>query len=143
MRKYFFLVLLSGLLACSSGDRPVSQGSYVPTIAKLTSDVMTPEVLWTFGRLGEPSVSPDGTSVAYTITYFNIEEDKSYRDIYLLKTGDKSVSRLTDTPEREFNIQWRPDGKKIGFLSSASGSVQIWEMVKRLHAVKPGSASRQ
>lgn len=128
MRKYFFLVLLSGLLACSSGDRPVSQGSYVPTIAQLTSDIMTPEVLWTFGRLGEPSVSPDGSSVAYTITYFNIEEDKSYRDIYLLKTGDKSVSRLTDTPEREFNIQWRPDGKKIGFLSSASGSVQIWEM---------------
>ena len=25
-------------------------------------------------------------------------------------------------------ITWRPDGKKIGYISSASGSPQIWEM---------------
>jgi dipeptidyl aminopeptidase/acylaminoacyl peptidase len=128
MRKFFFLLLITALMACNTGDKVPSKGSFVPIVPQLTSDIMTPEVLWTFGRLGEPVVSPDGTSVAYTITYFNIEEDKSYRDIYVLNIGDKSVSRLTDTPEREFGVQWRPDGKKIGFLSSVSGSVQIWEM---------------
>ena len=128
MRKYLFLILMTGIMACNTGEMTPEKGSYVPEVQQLASDIMTPEVLWTFGRLGEPVVSPDGQSVIYTITYFNIEEDKSYRDIYLLKLADKSVIRLTDTPEREFNIQWRPDGRKIGFLSSASGSVQIWEM---------------
>src|SRR5690606_22522629 len=34
----------------------------------------------------------------------------------------------SNSAENEFNIVWRPDGKKIGYLSSASGSVQMWEM---------------
>ena len=27
-----------------------------------------------------------------------------------------------------YDAVWRPDGQKIGYLSSASGSVQLWEM---------------
>jgi dipeptidyl aminopeptidase/acylaminoacyl peptidase len=128
MRNYFLLFLTVALFSCTGKDPVPSQGSFIPDLPQLTSDVMTPEVLWSFGRLGEPTVSPDGQMAAYTITYFNIEENVSYRDVYVTSLGDKSVRKLTDTPEREFNIQWRPDGLKIGYLSSASGSVQIWEM---------------
>ena len=53
-----------------------------PEVKKLASDVMTPEVLWSFGRIGDPAVSPDGTTVLYSVTNYNIEENKSYRDLY-------------------------------------------------------------
>lgn len=128
MRNLLLFVLLAILFSCTQ-KKPESQfGNYTPEIPQLTSDIMTPEVLWSFGRLGEPTVAPDGKQVAYTITYFNIEENQSYRDIYVTQIENKSVRKLTGTSEQEFNIQWRPDGQKIGYLSSASGSVQIWEM---------------
>jgi dipeptidyl aminopeptidase/acylaminoacyl peptidase len=85
-------------------------------------------VLWSFGRVGSPQVSPDGESVIYTVTYYHIEENKSYRDIYLVAVSGGESKNLTDSPVNESNAIWHPDGKKIGYLSSASGSTQLWEM---------------
>lgn len=97
-------------------------------VQKLASDIMTPEVLWSFGRIGEPDVSPDGTKVLYSVTNYNIEENKSYRDLYVVAVNGGAPVRLTSTPEKESSAIWRPDGKKIGFLSSKSGAMQLWEM---------------
>lgn len=92
-----------------------------------TNDVMTPELLWSFGRIGDMQVSPTGEHVAYAVSYYNIQENKSSRDIYV-KNLSGDVHQITRTPENEFGVQWRPDGKKIGYLSAKSGSVQMWEM---------------
>ena len=99
-----------------------------PEVKKLASDVMTPEVLWSFGRIGEPVVSPDGTKVLYSVTNYNIEENKSYRDLYTVSVNGGSPIRITSTPEKESSAVWKPGGKKIGFLSSKSGEMQLWEM---------------
>jgi dipeptidyl aminopeptidase/acylaminoacyl peptidase len=99
-----------------------------PEVKKLASDVMTPEVLWSFGRIGDPVVSPDGAKVLYSVTNYNIEENKSYRDLYIVPVDGGSPARITSTPEKESSAVWRPDGKKIGFLSSKSGEMQLWEM---------------
>ncbi len=100
----------------------------IPEVQKLTSDIMTPEVLWSFGRIGDPAVSPDGKTVLYSVTNYNIEENKSYRDLYSVPVAGGSRVKLTETPEKESSAAWRPDGKKIGFLSSKSGDTQFWEM---------------
>ena len=95
---------------------------------KLTSDLMTPEVLWAFGRVSDPQASPDGKSVMYGVSYYSIEQNKGNRDLYLLELETNKVNQITQTAKSEFNALWRPDGKKIGYLSSESGSVQLWEM---------------
>lgn len=95
---------------------------------KLTSDLMTPEVLWAFGRVSDPQASPDGKSVMYGVSYYSIEQNKGNRDLYLLDLETNKVNQITQTAKSEFNALWRPDGKKIGYLSSESGSVQLWEM---------------
>lgn len=95
---------------------------------KLTSDLMTPEVLWAFGRVSDPQASPDGKSVMYGVSYYSIEQNKGNRDLYLLELKTNKVNQITQTAKSEFNALWRPDGKKIGYLSSESGSVQLWEM---------------
>jgi len=46
----------------------------------------------------------------------------------MMNHDGSDVVQLTHSPKSEFNALWRPDGKKIGFLSSASGSVQLWEI---------------
>lgn len=95
---------------------------------KLESDLMTPEALWSFGRVSDPQVSPDGETVIYGVSYYSIEQNKGNRDLYSVGINAESVKRLTTTPKSEFNAIWRPDGKKIGFLTAESGSVQMWEM---------------
>jgi len=94
----------------------------------LTSDKMTPEVLWSFGRLGDVQVSPDGKTLLYGVNYFSKEEDKSNRDLYTISIDGSSKKQLTKTPESEYGAIWQSDGKKILYLSSKNGSSQIWSM---------------
>ena len=129
MKKIAFIVVAVLLLfGCNKKETIPGAKNYKPEIPKLSSDIMTPEVLWSFGRLGEAQVSPDGKTVLYTVSYYNIEENKSYCDIYSIPVSGGEPKILTNTAVKEFNVAWRPDGKRIGFLSSASGTVQLWEM---------------
>ncbi len=98
------------------------QGSYAQKQA------MVPETLWEFGRVGGMQVSPDGTQILFTITNYDVESNKAARDIYIIPVDDGQPRNLTNSPENEFNVMWRPDGRKIGYLSSKTGTVQIWEM---------------
>ncbi len=132
MKKFnwFWLsVMVFGLFSCApDGSRQMDTDVIGKPVIQLTSDRMTPEVLWSFGRLSDPQISPDGTKVLYGVTYYSIEKNKGNRELYTVNIDGTGLKRLTTTPESEFNAIWRPDGKKIGYLSSAGGSVQLWEM---------------
>lgn len=128
MKKYLLMILLLAFFACTTQPESTQQKNDVPETPQLSSDLMTPEVLWAFGRVGSPQLSPDGESVLYTVTYYNIEENKPYRDIYSVPVSGGEAINLTNSPTNEFNAIWRPDGQKIGFISTASGSAQVWEM---------------
>jgi dipeptidyl aminopeptidase/acylaminoacyl peptidase len=130
MKKFFYLLAMGTFLfSCSNQktDKKMIENS-LPKAPVLTSDIMTPEVLWSFGRIGEPAVSPDKSTVLYAVTNYNIEENKSYRDLYIVKVNGGEPLRITTTPEKESSAVWSPDGKKIGFLSAKSVEMQLWEM---------------
>ncbi len=127
MKKYFFAALIVIFFACTVEMEPTSKKGYVPEIPNLTSDLMTPEVIWSFGRWRTAGFT-SGEHVLYSVTYFNIEENRPYRDIYLAPVSGGESKNLTNSATNEFNAVWRPDGKKIGYLSPTSGSVQLWEM---------------
>jgi dipeptidyl aminopeptidase/acylaminoacyl peptidase len=118
--------------------------NFVPVTPRLNSDLMTPEVLWSFGRIGSAQVSPDGKKVLYDVTWFNIAENKSYKDLYLASLENGTTVRITDTPEKESEAVWRPDGKKIGYISTVTGEPQLWEInpdgssPSQISAVKDG-----
>ena len=128
MKRNIFLLAFAGLFSCEAPAPPSAEENYVPETPLLSGRIMTPEVLWSFGRLGDQVVSPDGRRVAYTVTWYDIPADKSFRDVYVISLEDRQTVRITDTSIRESALQWRPDGKKIGYLSNASGTSQIWEM---------------
>ncbi len=95
---------------------------------ELTSDVMTPEVLWAFGRLGDVQISPDGQKILYGVSYYSIEQNSSNRELFLMNADGSGKTQLTTTSQSEFNAIWHPDGERIVYLSSASGDVQAWVM---------------
>lgn len=89
---------------------------------------MTPEFLWTLGRVSEIQVSPDGQTVLFGITEYNLSENKGKRNLYSIPVIGGNVTKLTDGEFSVFNAIWRPDGKKIVYLSPEVKGVQIWEM---------------
>lgn len=100
----------------------------LPFSALQAQQTLTPELLWQFGRLGSSEVSPDKKTVVYTVTYYDLKENKGNADIYTIPVEGGKAKKLTDTKASEFNVTWRPDGKKIAFLSAEGGSVQLYEM---------------
>lgn len=124
---------------CSENKTPKNEAasSYVPDTPQLDSDVMTPEVLWAFGRVGNIDVSPDGKTALFAVTYCNIEENKSYRELYSVPTSGGTAVRLTHNAVNEAAAQWRPDGERIGYLApTADRGLQLWEMAADGHDVR-------
>ncbi len=122
----YFPVILAILLTGCSKENP--KGYFRPEPVRLSSDRLTPEVLWSFGRISGVSLSPDRETVLFGITFYNLEENRGYRDLYSLPARGGQIEELTRTAINENSEAWRPDGLKVNFLSSESGSTQLWEM---------------
>lgn len=132
MKKFSIFLLLSTILfsACEQNQeaRKIKEKIIGKPELSLTSDRMTPEVLWAFGRVSGQEVSPDGKTVLYGVSYYSIEQNKGNRELYTVDLDGENLKQITHSAKSEFNAVWRPDGKKIGFLTAESGSVQFWEM---------------
>ncbi len=90
-------------------------------------ELWTPEKLWDLGRVTLYDLSPDGSLVLYGVTYYDVAKNSSSADLYLVKWngGDiKNPFQLTHLEGNEYNAQFRPDGKKIGFLKDG----HLWEI---------------
>ena len=87
--KDLFLFVFAGIIFTSmiSCDNTMVKDE-APIIGKadlkLESDIMTPEVLWSFGRLGDVQVSPDGKTLLYGVSYYSKELNKSNRELFIL-----------------------------------------------------------
>ncbi|UOG74181.1 S9 family peptidase [Hymenobacter tibetensis] len=97
----------------------------LPLAAAAQQQVYTPELLWKLGRLGEMQVSPDRKTVAYTVTRFSLADNKGNADIWLVPVAGGPARQLTNSPDSENTLNWRPDGK-LTFLSAESGRDQLY-----------------
>ena len=113
-----FFILMLWIGSCQIS---VENDEETPLITRndpvLTSDIMTPEVLWSFGRLSDVQVSPDGEKILYGVSYYNIGQNKSNQELFLMNTDGTGKIQLTETPQNEFNAIWHPDGDRIIYLS--------------------------
>jgi len=106
-RIFFVLFLLNGLA--------FAQGS------------LTPELLWKLGRVNNPQLSPDGKWILYEVKRYNLSENKGINYLYIMPANGGNPKQISNAKDNAFDAQWTPDGKKISFLSTQSGSCQLWE----------------
>ncbi len=79
-------------------------------------------------RISDPQVSPDGLTIAFTLRTTDLEANRGRTDLWLVDADGKNLRRLTTHPAGDFNPQWSRDGKSIYFLSTRSGSSQVWKI---------------
>lgn len=95
---------------------------------RLENRRLTPEALWAMGRIGSVAPSPDAGRVAYTVSYYSVAQNKSNTELFMMNADGSDNTQLTRTAWNEGQPAWIKGGTKLTYLSSESGSSQVWEM---------------
>ncbi len=140
MKKLLLLMLVASCASgCGERPQPLTIDNSL-TAEEIKAGVFTPEVMWKMGRIGSAVLSPDGNALAYTVTYYNMEENRGVTAVYVRDMVSGGSSQLTDFASNNADPKWSADGSRLYFLSDRSGSNQIWSMAADGSDVKQVSA---
>ena len=108
---------------------PLICASLMSVTALADSHPFNVDDLWNMQRVGAPVASPNGQFVAFSVSTPDMAANKSRSDLYLRKVdGNDSARRLTTNDASDVSPQWSSDGQFVYFLSSRSGSMQLWRI---------------
>jgi dipeptidyl aminopeptidase/acylaminoacyl peptidase len=79
-------------------------------------------------RLSDPQPSPDGESIAFVRRQTDIAADKGRTDIWVIASTGDELRHLTEHEASDSSPRWSADGGSLHFLSSRSGSSQVWRV---------------
>ena len=134
MKKFFCLMTIASLLAaggCSESEAPETNKpepleiNNALTDAEKEAGILTAEVMWKMGRIGSQTLSADGSKLLYTLTEYNMAENRGITTLVLRDMATGEEVRLTDNNSTNTAPQWL-DNETIAFLSNRSGEMQVW-----------------
>jgi dipeptidyl aminopeptidase/acylaminoacyl peptidase len=88
----------------------------------------TVQDLLAMDRITEPQPSPAGDRVAFVVRTTDLEANRGRTDLWVVNADGSGLARLTTDPAGDTNPRWASDGKSLYFLSTRSGSSQVWRL---------------
>ena len=124
------IMAMSVLLNACSSEMGQSDGKELigRSDIKIPDGRFSPEALWAMGRIGDVNVSPDGQKIVYSVAYYSVPADKSNRELFVMNADGSDNKQITHSAFSENQAVWIKNGTKIAYLSTESGSSQVWEM---------------
>ena len=126
---------LLGASACVAHAAPASGAKATPESnqQRAARHPFTVDDMLAMDRVRELDVSPDGKLVAFTVSSTNFAANKRRTDVWLAALDGSVVRPLTshaDTDRGDSNEapRFAPDGKSVLFISSRTGSSQVWRV---------------
>src|SRR5277367_4895838 len=88
----------------------------------------TAKDLATLDRMSDPHISPDGRFVAYNVRSTDWDANRGVNALWVLdrNAAGSSPRLIRDQEKSPTAPRWSADGRWLYFLSSRSGSVQVW-----------------
>ena len=123
-------LLLLGALPGSADEARSQSASTAGEDAQ--SARMSPERLWSLGRIGTAKFSPDGRFVVYSVRRYELAENKGDADLYAVDVASGEIVHVTPGPGSESDVQWVPtaDGWWLFYVHKADGMehAQVWAL---------------
>jgi dipeptidyl aminopeptidase/acylaminoacyl peptidase len=93
------------------------------THASRAQEPITARDLWSMARVGSPALSPDGRTVLYTVTTYDLTEFRSRTEIWRVPVaGGDARPFITSDAGSNTSPAWSPDGRQIAFVSTRGGN---------------------
>ena len=97
---------------------------------------LTIDDLLALKSVAEPSISPDGRWVAYTVESIEEEADESTTQIFMVSRDGREIVQLTADDYSASKPRWSPDGRYLGFLAAKGDEddepkTQVWTLDRR------------
>jgi dipeptidyl aminopeptidase/acylaminoacyl peptidase len=120
------LLLLTLLWSCSTKEKTTDTTPQVINVeltpAEKEGGVMTPEIMWKFGRIGPALLSPDGKSVIYTLTHYDLATEARTTNIYSVAAEGGDPVQITMNGGS--SPQWFSGGGRLAFVKGG----KLWSM---------------
>ena len=86
------------------------------------------ETLLRVQRIGDPVISPDGKTVAFTVQSVDFDKNTKPVQIFTVPVAGGTPRQLTHDGSLNEDPRWSPDSNQLYFTSDRGGSSQIWAM---------------
>ncbi len=118
-------IIMASMMAAGTPHAPAQEAGFIGKhVEALGSDLMTPEALWSMGRIGAAQASPDGRRVVYQVGYYSKEQNKGHQVLYVMDADGGNQALLTTSAGNETDPAWIDGGRRIAYMAGG----QVWAM---------------
>jgi len=94
--------------------------------------LLTIDDFFRLGEVDDPQISPDGKWIAYTVKTYDLEEDKSYKRVWMVPAAGGDAVPMSAEEQTSKRPRWSPDGKYLAFLSARDeGKTKVWTLFRQ------------
>lgn len=127
MKKLIIITIMFAMALMGACKTEKTEKTSTPAIdvsltdAEKAGGILTPEILWKYGRIGTIALSPDGSAVLYQVTNYDLPTEARATNIWSVPASGGDPVQLTT--EGGSGPQWIENGTKIAYL--AGGKIMV------------------
>ena len=96
MRKFIFMATLALLTAACQTDQDTDKAPITKPEITIEGGRLTPEALWAMGRINSVLPNAETGEIAYTVSYYSVEENRSTSWIRVCKAANEQLEVIRE-----------------------------------------------